>query len=61
MVPIPPLDGGSVLAGLLPSPAARIFVRMRPYGFLLLYVLMLTGILWRLMHPVETLFLTWLL
>jgi Zn-dependent protease len=43
MIPIPPLDGGNVLMGLLPRPLALRFDRLRPYGFLLLYVLMLTG------------------
>jgi Zn-dependent protease len=34
LVPVPPLDGGNVLAGLLPPAAADVFVRLRPYGFL---------------------------
>ena len=43
MIPIPPLDGGNVLSGLLPPRAAAVFDRVRPYGFLLLYALLLTG------------------
>ena len=43
MIPIPPLDGGNVLGGLLPRPIARQFDLVRPYGFLLLYALMFTG------------------
>mgnify|MGYP001566748232 CR=1 FL=1 len=43
MLPIPPLDGGNVLSGLLPRPMARQFNLIRPYGFLLLYALLLTG------------------
>jgi Zn-dependent protease len=42
MVPIPPLDGGNVLAGVLPQPFAALFNNLRPYGFLLLYALVLT-------------------
>ena len=42
MMPIPPLDGGTVLAGLLPRPLAAKFDRLRPYGFLLIYALILT-------------------
>ncbi len=42
MLPIPPLDGGNVLSGLLPSNLARSFDRIRPYGFLFLYALLLT-------------------
>ncbi len=43
MIPIPPLDGGNVVGGLLPRPLARQFDMVRPYGFLLLYALMFTG------------------
>src|SRR5205807_2576187 len=43
MLPIPPLDGGNVLAGLLPPNLAASFNLIRPYGFVLLYVLMFTG------------------
>ena len=44
MIPIPPLDGGNVLGGLLPPSLARHrSIDSRPYGFLLLYALMLTG------------------
>ena len=42
MLPIPPLDGGNVLGGLLPRRAAAAFDQIRPYGFLLLYALLLT-------------------
>jgi Zn-dependent protease len=51
MIPIPPLDGGNVLGGLLPAAAARHFDAVRPYGFMLLYVLMLTGGLEYLVTP----------
>ena len=43
MIPIPPLDGGNVLAGLLPPRLAVLFNRCGPYGFILLYALILTG------------------
>ena len=44
MLPIPPLDGGNVLGGLLPRPlAVRYDALVRPYGFILLYALMFTG------------------
>ena len=43
MIPIPPLDGGNVLGGLLPQPiGAKYDALMRPYGFVLLYALILT-------------------
>ena len=42
LLPIPPLDGGNVLSGLLPRRAARAFDQIRPYGFILLYAVMLS-------------------
>jgi Zn-dependent protease len=61
MVPVPPLDGGNVLAGLLTGSMARTFDQLRPYGFLILYGLMLTGVLWTVISPPESLLLSWLL
>ena len=61
MVPVPPLDGGNVLSGLLRGPAANAFDRLRPYGFLILYGLMLTGMLTTIISPPATLLLSWLL
>ncbi len=51
LLPVPPLDGGNVLAGLLPRGAAGIFVTLRPYGFLVLYALMFTGALSSIVIP----------
>ena len=51
MVPVPPLDGGNVLAGLLRGPVGQAFERIRPYGFMILYGLMLTGVLSALITP----------
>jgi len=46
LVPIPPLDGGNVLSGLLPPRLAdRYDGFVRPYGFLVLYALLFTGVL----------------
>ena len=52
MIPIPPLDGGNVLAGLLPGPLADGYDRVvRPYGFMILLILMMTGTLYDLIIP----------
>jgi Zn-dependent protease len=51
LIPVPPLDGGNVLAGLLPRPAAATFERIRPFGFLVLYALILTDVLFALILP----------
>jgi len=60
MIPIPPLDGGNVVGGLLPHRLANGFDAVRPYGFMLLYVLMLTGRLEYLLVPPSRLLLSWL-
>ena len=36
LFPLPPLDGGRILAGLLPPPAATALSRLEPYGILIL-------------------------
>jgi Zn-dependent protease len=60
LIPIPPLDGGNVLAGLLPPRLAMSFNRLRPYGFLLLYALILSGGFNALVVPPYRLILSWL-
>ncbi len=52
MIPVPPLDGGNVLIGLLPMSAARVVDQLRPYGIIILYALMLTGALSTILGPV---------
>jgi Zn-dependent protease len=61
MVPVPPLDGGNVLIGVLPHNAAQVVERLRPYGFLVLYALMLSGALMRMTRPLQSAILRWLL
>ena len=60
MIPIPPLDGGNVLAGLLPYRLAVTFNQVRPYGFVLLYVLILTGGFEYLVVPPYRMIVSWL-
>lgn len=51
LIPVPPLDGGNVLAGLVPESAARVLDQLRQFGFIALYALMLSGILSQLIMP----------
>ncbi len=51
MIPVPPLDGGNVVAGLLSGAPARAYEQLRPYGFFILYALILSGMLWRIVAP----------
>ena len=40
LIPIPPLDGGRIVRGLLPRQAGIAFDKIEPYGFMILLVLM---------------------
>ena len=62
LLPVPPLDGGNVLAGLLPEALAASYDRLvRPYGFVILIVLMATGWLYSLIGPPLSFLMGWLL
>jgi Zn-dependent protease len=56
LIPIPPLDGGNVLAGLVPESAARVLDQIRQFGFIALYALMLSGVLNTLIVPPTSFF-----
>jgi Zn-dependent protease len=52
LFPLPPLDGGRIVVGLLPWRQALMFSRIEPYGFFIVMALVLMGLLsawW--MHP----------
>ena len=51
LIPIPPLDGGRILRGLLPWRAALMLDRVEPYGMVILLVLMAAGVLWYFAKP----------
>ena len=61
MLPIPPLDGGNVLSGLLPRNAARLLDYIRPYGFIVLYALILTDAFFFLVVRPSNYVINWLL
>src|SRR4030095_2313905 len=44
MIPVPPLDGGNVAIGLLPGRLGQALAQLRPWGFLILYALLLGGV-----------------
>lgn len=41
LLPVPPFDGSHIVEGLLPRPAARQYAKLRPFGFPLLFLLLL--------------------
>jgi Zn-dependent protease len=54
LIPIPPLDGGRVLVGLLPPRQAMAYSRIEPYGFMIVIALMYFNILDRFVfYPIQ--------
>jgi len=51
LLPIPPLDGGRIMVGLLPLEAARQYSRLEPYGLLIIVALLATGTLGKILGP----------
>jgi len=52
VIPIPPLDGGRILVGLLPEKQAMSYARLESYGFLLLLLLVFSGAVDYVVFPV---------
>ena len=52
LMPIPPLDGGRVVSGLLPPRAAMSVDRIEPFGFMILIALIMSGVLWNIIGPI---------
>ncbi len=51
IIPIPPLDGSWILSGLLPENLSVLIDRIRPYGFMLLLFLLMSGALGSILGP----------
>jgi Zn-dependent protease len=51
LLPLPPLDGGRIAVSLLPSRLAWRFAMLEPYGFMILLVLLFTGVLQTVLSP----------
>ena len=52
LLPLPPLDGGRMAVSLLPHNLAYQFSRLEPYGFMILLVLMFSGLLGAVIGPI---------
>ena len=52
LIPVPPLDGGRILAGFLPNHLAYSFQRYEQIGIVVILVLSLTGVLGKIISPV---------
>ncbi len=51
LIPIPPLDGGRIIVGLLPQDLAYTWSRIEPYGFIILLVLIFTRVIDVVLFP----------
>ncbi len=45
LFPLPPLDGGRIVVGLLPWRQAMLFSRVEPWGFFIVMALVITGVI----------------
>ena len=53
-LPIPPLDGGRIMTGLLPADLARTYASFEQYGFIVILILAFTGVLSTVIFPIIT-------
>jgi Zn-dependent protease len=52
ILPIPPLDGGRILAGLLPDRLAEPYRQVERYGFVIILILAFSGLLSKVILPI---------
>ena len=52
LLPLPPLDGGRMAVSLLPHRLAYQFSRIEPYGFIILLVMLFSGVLGTVIGPI---------
>jgi len=53
LIPLPPLDGSGILAGILSDRAAAAYDRIRPYGFIIVLALVWLGFLDLVFRPID--------
>lgn len=54
LIPLPPLDGSRVVASFLPQPLAWQYNRIEAFGFMILVILLITGVLGSIIGPALT-------
>lgn len=52
LLPIPPLDGGRVVAGILPTNLAIPFMQLERFGMIIILLLLVSGILGKILWPI---------
>jgi len=60
LIPCPPLDGGAILHGILPRELEWITDSLKTYGFIILFALLYSGAIGKIMGPVISLARMWL-
>jgi len=58
LIPVPPLDGSGILSGLLSDEGARAYDRIRPFGFIIVVILISLGFLDIVIRPLQLLIFT---
>jgi Zn-dependent protease len=51
LLPVPPLDGGRIMVGLLPHRLSYMFARLEPYGLIIVILLLASGTLGFFLAP----------
>ena len=52
MFPVPPLDGSKILMGILPPQQARAYMRLEPYGMLIMMGILMLGLIRPILMPI---------
>ncbi len=52
IIPVPPLDGSKILAGLLPRRYSHIVYNLEKYGFVILILMMVFGVIGAVLMPI---------
>lgn len=52
LIPVPPLDGSRILTSLLPLRQAIAYMQLERYGFLVIFILLWTGIIGKIVFPI---------
>ena len=56
LLPIPPLDGSKIIVKFLPLPLRVNYLRLEIFGFFIIIILAITGILYKIIYPIIILF-----
>jgi len=51
LLPLPPLDGGRILIGLLPERFSLVLSKIEPWGFMILVTMIITGLVAKIVWP----------